>query len=474
MAISLEAGTQVIVAGGGPAGIVAALAAARTGASTLLIERNGFVGGEAATGLPLLAFHDNRDQPIVKGIPWEIVTRLVDNKAASEVRNTEPPPGQHFFTSRIIAIDPEAFKYVALQMLQEAGVELLLHSQVSDVVLNGEALNGLVVENKSGRVVIPANRVIDCSGDGDIAARAGVPFEKGRPGDHAMQPLTLMFILGGIDLDKALEGNAVRLRRHALGPQPWKSHYRSFSFDLTPWAEELGREFPEFRGKLRRFSGWSLGDGIVHGGNFLHIPWVDGTDAKQLSQAEVKARMLVWRLCQFLRERAPGFENAQMISTMGHVGVRETRRIMGEYCLTYEDVLEAKQFEDVVTLCGYFVDIHDYSGGPDFLNPSKGDVIKEGGAYDIPYRCMVPKIADNLLISGRCISATHEAQASLRVMGTAMGLGHAAGTAAALSLQAKVSPRDLNVQQLQQMLLRQGAHLGDRFLPIEQPVPPTA
>jgi hypothetical protein len=168
-------------------------------------------------------------------------------------------------------------------------------------------------------------------------------------------------------------------------------------------------------------------------------------------------------MVQFLQRHVPGFEACHLVMTFPRIGVRESRRIQGEYCLTYEDVVEARRFDDVVTLCGYRVDIHGYDGGPIYNEPERGTQIKDYGSYDIPYRCLVPERVDNLLVAGRCISGTHEAHASYRVMGTCMGTGHAAGTAAALSVREGVSPRQLDVDLLQKTLLQQGAYLGERF-----------
>jgi hypothetical protein len=363
-----------------------------------------------------------------------MVNRLMQLQSSAQVLRLDPGPGEPFYVARSIVVDPEAVKYVALEMLQEAGVDMLLHTVVSDVLMEGSTLRGLMVESKSGRMAIPAKQVVDCTGDGDVAARAGAPFEKGRPQDGIMQPLTLIFIMANVDIEKGIKAGVVRWRsRKVEGPEPWKSRYGSYYVHLNRWADELDQQFPQYEGTLRRFHAWSLGNGILYGGNLIHVSNVDGTDAQDISRGEAQARMLVWRLCRFLRACAPGFEEATIVSTASRVGVRETRRILGEHYLTLDDVLQARKFDDVVALCGYFVDIHDYSGGPEFHEPTKGHLVKEDQDYEIPYRCLVPQVIDNLLVSGRCISSSHEAQASLRVMGTAMALGQAAGVAAAIA-----------------------------------------
>jgi ribulose 1,5-bisphosphate synthetase/thiazole synthase len=459
---------EVVVAGGGPAGVIAAIAAARTGARTMLVEQNGFVGGLAVVGLPVHGFYNNREEQILKGIPWELEERLKKMDAAAEVRNIAvgPPRGRGGpkFNARWNVHHPEAFKYVALEMLREAGTELMVHTCVSDAVLEGDAVVGLVVENKSGRVVLSAERVVDCTGDGDVAARAGALFEKGQPADGGMQPMTPMFVMSGIDLDRAEQaGVAAKRPFEIVGSDFWRSRCRAYNVQLEGWQPELQQEIPEYGELLTQFGIWDFGDGVCYCGNMIHIPRLDASDGEDLSKAEFDGRRLVWQLTQFARNRLPGFEGSHLVGTNARIGVRETRRIMGDYCLTYRDVVEARRFDDVVTLCGYRVDIHGYDGGHKYHEPETGTQVKDYGAYDIPYRCLVPRRVENLLVAGRCISSDHIAHGSVRVQGTAMGMGHAAGTAAALSAQRGLSPRNLDARWLQETLLQQGAYLGDRF-----------
>ncbi|MGM0401835.1 MAG: FAD-dependent oxidoreductase [Chloroflexota bacterium] len=461
--------TEVVVAGGGPAGMIAAIAAARTGAKTLLVEQGGSVGGLAVVELPLLSFHNNREERIVEGIPLQLIERLEEMNAAAEVRNTAvgPPRGRGSlkYNARAIRCDPEALKYAALEMLHEAGGELLLHTYASDVVMAGEAVAGLVVENKSGRVVIPAERIVDCTGDGDVAARAGAPFEKGRPDDGSMQPMTPFFLLSNVDAERAMEAGAVVKRPwEVVDSEVWQERCRTYSVRLESWKEEMRRDIPEYADLLTGFGAADQnGDGVWFCGNMIHIPAMDATDGQELSRAEFQGQRLVWRMVQFLRRRVPGFEGCHLVMTFPQIGVRESRRIRGEYRLTYDDVVEGRRFDDVVALCGYRVDIHGYDGGPVYNEPERGTQVKDYGSYDIPYGCLVPQRVENLLVAGRCISGTHEAHASYRVMGTCMATGHAAGTAAALSTGEGVSPRGLDMELLQQTLLAQGAYLGERF-----------
>ena len=467
MAIKTLKKREVVIAGGGPAGIMAAIAAARNGANTLLVEQNGYVGGTAATGLPLLSFHDNRGERIVSGIPWELITRLMEMEEAVVVRlagasaSTEKTKGGALYeggavySAQSVPVRPEALKYVAWEMLKEAGVEILLYTYVTDVVSSGGRVTGLVVENKSGRQEIPAERIVDCTGDGDVAFLSGASFEKGRQTDGVTQPMTMLFAIGGIDLDRAeAEGVAVRRNVDVIDSEVWKSFYRKYDIMLNTWEDRLVKDFPR-SGVEKGFILRDWGDGVCYGGNMLHVPYYDASKGEELSKAVVDGRSLVWNLVRFMRENVPGFGRARLINTFD-IGVRESRRIIGDYTLTYEDVIGAQRHEDDVALNGYFVDIHDYDGSW-FHIPKKGTQIKDYGSYGIPYRCLVPRGIDGLLVAGRCLSTTHEAHASARVMGTCMALGQAAGTAAALSVKEKIMPRALDKQKIVTTLEAQGA-----------------
>ncbi len=467
MAIQTLEKRDVVIAGGGPAGIIAAIAAARNGANTLLIEQKGYVGGMAAAGLPLLSFHNNRGERIVSGIPWELITRLMEAEEAVVVRmagatsSTQEATGKALyeggavFSARSVPVRPEAFKYAAWEMLKKAGVEILLYTYVTDVLQSGGVVTGLVVENKSGRQQIPAERVVDCTGDGDVAFLSGASFEKGRQRDGVTQPMTMLFALGGVDLDRAeAAGVAVRRNMEVIDSEVWKSFYRKYDIMLNNWEDRLLKEFPRSgvdKGFILRY--W--GDGVCYGGNMLHVPYYDASKAEELSKAVVEGRCLVWNLVRFMRENVPGFERTHLVNTYD-IGVRESRRIIGDYTLTYEDVIEARRHEDDVALNGYFVDIHDYDGSW-FHMPKKGTQIKDYGSYGIPYRCLLPRAVDGLLVAGRCLSTTHEANASARVMGTCMALGQAAGTAAALSVKDNLTPRALDKRKIVTTLEAQGA-----------------
>ena len=439
--------SQVLVAGGGPTGICAAIAAGRSGATVTLLEEKPFVGGNATLGLPIMTFHAFNGEQIIHGLPQEVIDRLVEVEGCTGHVEAH---GAHMPSYALV--DAEAMKYVGLQMLLEAGVRVMLHSFVVDALVGDRDAKGIVVAGKSGLGVFTADRIVDCTGDADVAARAGAPFVKGRPEDGGMQAMSLNFRLGNVDLDALLEHFGEGL---IVGRKPGESVPRPIRGQGTfgPWEAEVEREglFPDQRHHL-----WwnSFREGEVNI-NTTRVFGRDPTELASLTEAEIEGRRQVYRVLGFLKRHVPGFAGAHLLSTGSQIGIRETRRIIGEYTLTGDDVLEARRFPDAVARGSYPVDIHDPSGrgwGVRF--------VKDGGSYDIPYRCLVPKEIENLLVAGRCISADHQAIGSTRVMAPCMAMGQAAGLAAALSVQARVTPRHLNIESLRRALLGQKANLG--------------
>lgn len=429
--------TEILVVGGGPAGLVAALAAGRLGVKTLLIERYGFLGGMATAGL-VCAFStfNNRKEQIIKGIPIEIIERLHRLKAL----RGDPTTDQWLF------FDPETLKYVAMNMADESGVGLLLHCFVCNVYVENNIIKGVVTESKSGRQAILAQVVVDASGDGDVAAYAGVPYQKGRESDGLMLPMSLMVRMANVDH-----------KRHSIYSEKDPS---SFGYHLPRlWKEGVKRG--EITIPLDAFTGFFQGceETCLIGSEYqilaTRVIKVDATNVFDLTYAEMEGRKQVMQVVRFLRKRAPGFEKAYLSQTGPQIGVRETRHIKGEYTLTKDDVLQGRKFNDVIARGCYMIDLHNPKG-PGFEFHS----LPEGESYDIPYRCLVPKKIDNLLVAGRCISATHKAHGSIRVMSHCMAIGQAAGTAAALAVKGKIFPRKLNIQRLQTQLRKQGAYLG--------------
>jgi len=434
--------TEVLVVGGGPAGIAAAVASARQGARTLLVEQYGFLGGMATAALvgPFMTSYDIEGQePIIEGIYKELVDRMVDLGQAID------PAGVKGFTAyggyhrhgheHVTPFDPEALKFVAQEMALGAGVALRFHTAFLDSLIEEGEIEGIVCASKSGLEAFLAEIVIDATGDGDVAARAGAPYEKGRTADGRLQPVSLFFRVGNVD-DAAVQAY---IDAHPDDP--------GFVRLLGQAKEREG--FTHTKGHLTLFrtprpGEWWCNVSRVHG--------VDGTDPAQLTRAEIEGRRQVLYLVDFFQRYVPGFGRCYLLDTGAQVGVRETRRIMGEYVLAADDVFAARRFPDAIARVSFPIDIHDVSGGGGFFEGPR-----EGPYYTIPYRCLVPLQVENLLVAGRPISATHEAHGSLRVMPPCFATGQAAGTAAALAMETGVRPRQIDVGLLQSSLEQQGA-----------------
>ncbi len=406
---------DVVVVGAGPAGLPAAIAAARTGADVLLIEKHGFLGGMMTAGgvQNIRKFNDGKNQ-VIGGIGAELVERIRDTGG------TEHTPTNY----TCIRQDPEITKMVAQEMVLESGVKVLLHTMLVGAIVENGVVMGVLVENKSGRGAVLAKAVVDATGDGDVICRSGAEYEKS---DGELQPMSLTFVIGGVECWDNVQ------------PSEMKQAVAKALEDGTFPATRRPALFPMWR------------EGFVYA-NATRIP-ADGTDAWALTEAEFEGRRQVTGLLEWLRENAPGYENAFLVSTAPQVGLRETRRLVGLYTLTRDDVLEYRDFDDNIARAAYRIDIH-YPG-----RGGESKYLEEGRSYGIPYRCLVPKRMDGLLAAGRCISTTHEGLGSVRVMGTGMATGHAAGVAAALSAKQNTQPRHLNISQIQQTLRDQNAIL---------------
>lgn len=442
---------DVVVIGGGPAGLAAAVAAARSGAGVLLVEQYGFLGGMATTALvaPMMTFHAGSRQ-IVGGIGQEVVERLVAlGGSPGHV------PDMIGFVSTVTPFDPEILKLVALQMVLEAGARPLLHSLLVDVSVQDGQIRAVRLQTKGGPVVVKGRVFIDCTGDGDLAAKAGASFAMGREGDGLTQPGTLMFRLGNVDF------TAVRMaiERHpedfALGD--WAGGMASFPkvnvsgfFSAVKQARANG-DFPLQRDRVLCFQGVRPDEATI---NMTRIQRVDPTSVEDLTRAEIEGRLQAAAAVEFLRKYVPGFSSAFLLQTGDQVGLRESRRITGDYVLTEADVVEGREFADGVARGAFPIDIHSPDG-----DGLQAKTIKKGSSYAIPYRCLLPKGFDNLLVAGRCISTSHEAHASTRVTPTCFATGQAAGTGAALAIQEKISPRLVKIEHLQARLLENKAVL---------------
>lgn len=456
---ALAAETDVLVVGGGPAGLGAAIGAADAGARVILAERYGFLGGNATAALvmPLMSFHTSRAPPPVEGkapartplLPTDhgpgdpiiagVLQRLLERLVS--VGGAIPPS---LDTGYVVPFDPEWFKLVAIDLLNEAGVSFLMHAFASGVLeeekRGSKKVSGAVFETKSGPIAIRAKVVIDCTGDADLAVQAGAPFEVGRA-DGLAQPMTLMFRM--VEFNKKTFDDYVK-----KNPQQWRGVHGLW--DLVRQATLEGNlELP--REDILFFATPHEREVSV---NSTRVTRVLGTDVWDLTYAECVSRAQMRQIAEFLRRYVPGFERSYAAQSGINIGVRETRRIVGEYQLDASDVLSARKFDDAIARGAYPIDIHNPAG--------TGTVLKRlpaGQAYDIPLRCLIPQSTEGLIVAGRCLSGTHEAHSSYRVMPIVMATGQAAGVCAALSARTGVLPRRIEASDVQRELVRQGASL---------------
>lgn len=415
---------DVVVCGGGPAGLIAAIAAARGGARTALVERYGFLGGMATAGLvaPISVFNYN-GRRIIDGIPWEFVERLAEIGGAEE----EKPLGN-------ITFSPEKYKIVAQRMLLEAGVTLYFHSYLTGCRTEEGRITHIVVENKNGAEAIAARYFIDATGDADLAHQAGVPMQ---PAGATLQPASLIFMLGGVDTD------ALPMLRHSQQGV----NYHDLAIRETLERLRQTQEVPLFGGP------WYCGvlsKGVV----LLNMTrtQVDMADNREATAAECLLREHVQVFTELLRQHVPAFRNATLLATATQTGVRETRRIKGFHTLTGEEYLHAVDFPDAISRGCHPVDIHAASS-----TQQRCEFLKE--AAFIPYRTLIAPDFPNLLVAGRSFSADAVASASVRVQASVMGLGQAAGAAAAQCVRTGVDVAEVDVEQLRKTLIEYGANL---------------
>ncbi len=412
---------DLIVAGGGFSGVSAAISASNEGARVLLIEKGNCLGGAAVNSLvnPFMKYWtyiDGKKQELSLGIFKKICDALYARNALDKY--------QGFLE--------EELKYVLNQMLAEAGVDILFHAYIISVDKNGEKISAVNVATRGGIVALNADYFIDATGDAQLAYLADCPTVLGRESDNLCQPMTLCFRVGNVDTE---------------------AFYKS-----------LGRVQELYKSKLDNGELLNPRENILVFGtpikNVLHfnttrIVKKNPTDPFDYSEAEIIARKQVFEMYEFLKENADGMSDSFLMSTASEIGVRESRKIVGEYVLTEQDCKSCVRFEDAISACNYEIDIHNPEGSGTSLY-----FFKDGEYYTIPYRALIPKGISNLLVAGRCISSTHEAQASYRIMPTVCTLGEAAGTAMAIAKKHGCSPREISIRELQKTLINNGAFIG--------------
>jgi hypothetical protein len=426
---------EVVVLGGGPAGIAAAVAAARAGRRTLLIERYGFLGGmgTAAGVTNFCGLHANvhgEMHRVVQGIASDLLARI------DRLGGLNAP---HLILGKILAqaYDTAAYKIAADDLLAHHKVDILFHALGAGVVMHDErSVDALMVETKAGRQAVRAGIFVDCSGDGDLAAWAGAPFEVGDNAGSMLYP-SMMFRLNGIDPDKA--GDA----------------WRTIPALMEKAAAAGTHKFPR-KGAIVR----PQKSGVEWRVNFTQLARTDGCainglDPDDLTRGEIDGRRQAIEAFEFLRT-VPGFEKSYIVDLPPQLGIRETRRVVGGYMLSGEDVLGCASFDDSIGVNGWPMESH-VAGDVVFRFPP---IPESRGFNELPYRMLVPERADNLLVAGRCASMTHDGQSAARVSGACFAMGEAAGMAAALALAGNTIPRDIATEKLQQQLKEQGAFIG--------------
>ncbi len=421
---------DVLVVGGGPAGVTAALAAARRGAKTCIVEQFNCLGGVATSGghnhISQYNAWGDRSRHIIGGIPDEIRLRMLARGFAT-------------YDGSCFDFHVEGLKLLLDEMMAEAGVQVRYYTFYAGTLVENGVVTGGILQSKSGRQAILARRVVDCTGDGDAAFHAGAAFEHGRPQDGRCQPTTLMFTIGGVDWSAV---------------EAWRSSYQMHEVWLRAQSDGIMEPFQD---QIMGF--WHtdvLPDQV--GVNMTHMVGVDTTDADDLTRATIEGRRQAHHLVEVFRKVVPGMEQCYLISTAPSLGLRESRRIRGMITITADDLMQQRAWPDAIGYGSFFIDIHNPAGPGMSVQTWRPPA---GFHYQIPYRALVPERVDNLLVAGRCISADHVALGSLRVMVTCMVMGEAAGAAAILSLHEEVIPRELDAALLREQLHRSGVILNE-------------
>lgn len=422
---------DVLVAGGGLTGVAAAIAAARQGMSVLLVEQSNCLGGATANCLvnPFMPFYTPRQRNaenkkmLSVGIFDEICDELI-----AITRNLDGDDSK-YIRKPLVTFSEEYLKIVLNRMTLAAGVTLLFHTTAIGVKRDGKKVASVLVSNVSGLTDIAADYYIDCTGDADLSVLAGYPTHLGRESDSLCQPMTLCFRVGDVDVETFNRNRALMQERYK--------------------ALQAEGKIKNIREDVLVFP--TTSDHILHF-NTTRVVRRNPVDAEDVTLAEIEAREQVCEMVSFLKNNVPGCAHAKLLSTAMSIGVRESRMIDGEYLLSKDDLLECRKPEDGIAACNYDIDIHNPEG-----SGTSHYYFKPNTYYTIPYRCLIPKGSVNLLTAGRCISSTHEAQASYRIMPVVCTLGEAAGSAAAMAKKAGCGVREIDVPALRDLLRRSGA-----------------
>ncbi len=410
---------ELIVVGGGFAGICAAIAAAKMGVDVLLIEKNNALGGAAVNALvtPFMTFYTyERENAQKKYLCGNLFLEIVEEMKKFTDHEDE------------LCFDEEILKIVLNRMALKYGVQLLFNTVVTEAIVSDRKITSIKALGKSMPLELSADNFIDATGDAELSMLAGCRYVLGRETDNLCQPMTLCFRLGGVD-KKAFAGNHLKMNM-------LYAEFREKGLIKNPREDVLIFD--------------NLNEGVIHF-NSTRVAKRNPTDPFDVTMAEIEAREQVFELHKFLKENVTGFENSRVLSTALQIGIRESRKIVGEYTLTKEDLLSLVRFDDAIAVSNYDIDIHNPEG-----TGTSHHYFDLEEWYEIPYRCLVPKDVDNMLVAGRCISSTHEAQASYRIMPYCAEIGQAAGTAVSVAKSNKTLVRDVDINQVRNILRENG------------------
>ena len=441
-----------VVVGSGPGGLIGAVTAGKLGLKTALIEKNAFVGGCMQIGLNIHGFEDMNGSRIIGGSSWELIQRCIRQGGSVGPVKLE---NSHMYSTT--PVDLGILQSCALEMLEESNVDIWLNTLATEVTTERDRISEIariseiVTWSKSGKNVFAARTFIDATGDADIAYRAGVPTVSGRESDGSMQPMSLVLTMAPVNIKELVDELGMGYGK-AVKPGCKEEDYIWFALNFKNWRDDISRIGIEL-GREGVFWGNSIHPGIVNL-NAVKVVGKSGSDTRELSSAEIQSRKAATRFGEFLHNNSPGFAEAYIVRIAPYIGVRETRRIEGRYELQKADVTEGTIPDDTVVLGGYPIDIHDPSDGiAEFMGLARG-------RFGIPYPALLPKGTANLLVSGRAISATHEAVGATRVMGTCLAIGEACGYAAVMAKRNDTDVSKLSGVELRKELEKEGMICG--------------